>query len=130
MLKNVLIVQKIIDEKNFYRINNWIFLNVGYFGWEFQEYIYYFFEPCQQCNNKIRDCEWCDDGFQIEYNKNCIDGKIAVVCDSCPEIKCNDCNGTKGSIENFCFSCNGKGFTKNKIAGDIDCPQKKEPCLY
>ena len=73
-----------------------LFLNVGYFGWEFQEYIYYFFEPCQQCNNKeIRDCEWCDDGFQIEYNKNCIDGKIAVVCDSCPEIKCNDCNGIK-----------------------------------
>ncbi len=108
-----------------------IFLNVGYFGWEFQEYIYYFFEPCQQCNNKeIRDCEWCNDGFQIEYNKNCIDGKIAVVCDSCPEIKCNDCNGIKGSLENFCFSCNGKGFTKNKIAGDIDCPQKKEPCLY
>ena len=33
---------KIIDEKNFYRINNWNFLNVGYFGWEFQEYIYYF----------------------------------------------------------------------------------------
>ncbi len=118
-------------KKIFYGLFIGTILNVAYFGWEFQEYIYYFFEPCQQCNNKeIRDCEFCEDGYQIEYGKNCINGKIAIECEDCVNEKCTKCNGIQESIEDFCFTCNGKGFTKVKIAGNEDCPQIKEPCLY
>ena len=89
-------------KKIFYGLFIGTILNVAYFGWEFQEYIYYFFEPCQQCNNKeIRDCEFCEDGYQIEYGKNCINGKIAIECEDCVNEKCTKCNGIQESIEDF-----------------------------
>ena len=115
-----------------------LILIVGYFGWEFQDYIYYFFEPCQFCNNtEIKDCEFCEDGFEIEYGKDCINGKIAIECDDCVELKCNKCNDIN-DIEKYLCECKGTGIIKScgddcedgKMAGEEDCPEIKKPCRY
>ena len=53
-----------------------LILNISYFGWEYQEYIYYFFEPCQLCNNQeIKNCDYCEGvKYEIENCKQCING--------------------------------------------------------
>ena len=109
-----------------------LILNLGYFGWEFQEYIYYFFEPCQICNNKeIKDCERYYDGLEIKDCNKCINGKIGVG----ELVACNECNGN-GGLD--CFGCYGEKFIQSKIASNEDCLicngttkiKTDQPCLY
>jgi len=123
-----------------------LILNVGYFGWEFQDYLYFFFEPCQMCNNEeLMSCDYCKNGFELENCNQCINGKLSIDCANCTETVCEKCNGLQTNIEDFCFSCMGTGLKKScdlcnngKISGTENCLncngtakiKTNQPCLH